>query len=187
MASMTNRSLQSICAAACLVIAASVTLARSPQLRSHLWLTQNPTGYHIGETLEVSQDVFGASESTVVVFASSWCPACQASVGLFRSILREVRLSPSTRFALLLTGPKSPRDSLYVNGIGVAGNEVWEQSAWKAARVKLDSIPTILVVDRLGRVELVWVGAPGSEAESQSVANDVQETIRRIGNHAIRD
>lgn len=112
--------------------------------------------YLAGETMpEVPGLAFGDSDHTLILFASSTCPACTDSMAFYREVLERIRQLPSPpRFAVI---GFEEREKL---GAYLSAHDL-RPDAWASVShqvFKLRRTPTVLLVGRNGIVKNYWIG-----------------------------
>jgi len=114
-------------------------------------------------------DIYSTSAFTVVLFVRSSCGASVASVPNFRAIAQLVEVSPTTRIVVVPTETWSEEAAAFVGEMGLSEANV---RMLDVARLKVKVVPTMLVVDRAGRIRLVQEGI-SSESPVEAVRSIV--------------
>jgi hypothetical protein len=147
------------------VVAGSAVVARVPSLRTRVLPSTVPQGYQVGELLDVAPAVYNNYDFSVVVFADVNCPACQAAVPfLERFVLLASRTSAGGAAVLMTTSLDEPADSMILR-MRKSGATVLTPSRWKVTKMRLQAVPTMMIVDRKGRVRFVHAGVPENSDE----------------------
>jgi len=146
-----------------LVLAGTGVVGWTPALAKKLgWSPAATASYVRGEIIDVPRAVFERDEHTLVVFASSTCGACVRSRGAFRAVASDLRGS-ATRLVLLT--PASMR-SCQQAFAGARGLEANEHLAIDLSKLRVRSLPTVVLVDRTGRVLYAKEGLIDSEGQA---------------------
>jgi hypothetical protein len=129
------------------------TVLTSARTQSALRLS---SAYQLGQAVDTG-DIYSTSAFTVILFVRSSCGASVASVPAFRAIAQLVEASPSTRIVVVPTEAWSKEAAAFVGEMGLSEAHV---RMLDFARLKVKVVPTLLVVDRVGRIRLVQEGIP---------------------------
>lgn len=124
--------------------------------------------YVPGERLAgLGQVDFSKTEKTVVIFVTSYCPYCIDSMDFYRALTIENGRSRGM-FQLIIVGPE-PMDTL-TTFVRRQRLEVDGVVSVARGQLKVWGTPTLIVTDRKGAVERVWVGEQGQAGQAAIVA-----------------
>lgn len=128
----------------------------------HVAAGAQASGYAVGATVDLPAEVVGGADRTILVFVRASCAACRRSTAVLRNLVAEASASPAVRVVLVT----SSREDKVADGALVAEIGVGEEQIHRTAfdRLRLKVVPSIVVVDRTGRVIDGHVGVPDSEA-----------------------
>jgi hypothetical protein len=121
-----------------------------------------PVGYALGDRLDVPSWVFDSSDHTVVVFARSSCAASQRLSSWLAEMTARVQRQTSIRVVMVVGRSRLDEEHAFAATIGLGPDRVVVVERVPKIRV----VPTVIVVNRHGRVLLTQEGAPTSEAAS---------------------
>jgi len=136
----------------------------------------SPSGYRIGEVVDLPASVFRDKPHTVVVFARSSCAVSQRMKPLLARLTEGLSDDPSIDVVLVTPLGNAPAEAAFAEQIGVGPRH---RVALDLAPLKVARVPTVVVVNQRGEVEYVQDGQPQTaEAEAallQAVASMRQE------------
>jgi len=108
---------------------------------------------------------WGGSESSLVLAVSTTCHYCTESAAFYRRAIAECRQQHVHTVAVL---PQPPAEAeAYLKGEGVAVDEIRQATL---PDLEISGTPTLLIVDRSGRVRNVWPGKLPGEKEDEVMA-----------------
>ena len=153
-------------------------LAGRRALESLGWIAPSAATYPVGDVIDVPADVYRATPITVVLFARSNCAACEAAAPLYHSLAAMIAGRSNAR--MVLSSPVSTAamgaEVDYARTVGLDANAV---VPWDARKPRVRNVPTLVVVDRSGRVLASWEGAPRA-ADQPHVLTAIRALIGRI-------
>lgn len=121
--------------------------------------------YVTGETLpEFSGFRYGDQERTLVLFASSSCPACTDSMPLYRELVERMKTTSSPiPFVVISFDPPATLDAY------LAEHRLAPKASASVSheRFKLRRTPTLMLVGRDGAVVNYWVGRASDERKRE--------------------
>jgi hypothetical protein len=107
------------------------------------------SGYRTTDSIEFGSSVYRTSPRTVFIFIRSSCPTCEANRAEFRLLVSAIRgLNNGTSIVVATGTPESAQEIAYAKDIGVGAEFV----VGYPAGVRLRSVPTVVTVDRRGKV-----------------------------------
>jgi thioredoxin-related protein len=112
------------------------------------WSTGTSGDYAAGELIDLPRAVYEKSDRTVLLFASSTCGACARSKATVRMVVSDLRAAATGFMLLTPTAMRSDQEA-FAEGLDLRADEHLAVD-FKALRLK--SVPTVVVVDRSGRV-----------------------------------
>lgn len=149
-----------------LLLVGSIVIARYPRLRARSFDILSPHGYHVGEIVDVSRAVYSENERTAIVFAEEGCGACQEATPVIGRLTTLVTEHTASLVAVLSNGPSDDQHAPLFEALRNRGARVLARSSWSLKTpTRLEFVPTILVVDRAGRILFARVGVPSEEPE----------------------
>lgn len=149
-----------VCATA--VTATAVAMAM-PSVRSSLGIGPAPArpSYVAGQTSDLSAEVYGQATQTVVMFFRSDCGACERMKPYLARLASRNRGNDLRVVAV--TGVANSLDSLaFAKEIGVDKSRLITVDL---ATLRLRRVPTIMLIDRTGQIEVALEGIPSAQDE----------------------
>lgn len=114
-----------------------------------------------GKTIHVSGIDFPRSRASVLLVMSKTCHFCEESLGFYRTLAGEVQ----GRFDLLAVLPQPrPEAEAYLKAAGVPATQV---ASAPPAQVGVTGTPTLVLLDRSGKVQEVWIGLLDGDRQAQ--------------------
>jgi hypothetical protein len=139
--------------------------------------SQRPTtSYFVGEEVPAIDGVdFAAAERTLLVVMKSDCPYCTASSPFYRRILEE-QTSRQARERVRIVFVAADSDNQFDKYL--AANDLPADSPIRVpfSHLRIRGTPTLLLVNRSGRVESIWEGQVSASTE-----DEVLETVFKAG------
>lgn len=122
----------------------------------------SPAGYAVGETVDLPEAVYTEDDATLVLIARSACGASQAGKPFFAEMIAK-----ATRLAgigaVMVSGRTAQEDERrFAKAVGLADSALVRIDL-TALRVK--EVPTMLLVDRTGRILHLQSGLPDEAAQ----------------------
>lgn len=148
------------CATVVTVTAVAVAM---PSVRSSLGLGPAPVkpSYVAGQGVDLSSDVFGQASQTLAIVFRSDCGACERMKPYLARLA--ARNNGAALRVVAVTGVANSADSLaFATGIGVDPSRLVTMDL---ATLRVQRVPTILLVDRTGRIETAFEGIPSAQDE----------------------
>ena len=106
-----------------------------------------------------------SDRESIVLAISTWCRFCKENLPFYRELSKEVQGKLSV-FAIL---PQKPQEAdQYIYGAGLQGVAV---VSGDLKNIGVYATPTLLLVDRSGRVKQAWVGELDDDGQRQLVAS----------------
>jgi hypothetical protein len=135
-----------------------------------------PVTYSPGERVAGLQEInFASAEHTLMLVVRRDCEYCEESVPFYRSIVSEVtKRSPGIAVQLVVVTSddrETAMDFLRTNQIAIS--TVMPISGVKMRALKVPGTPTLILTDRAGVVEQVWIGKLTAAGE--------REVLRKLG------
>ena len=149
------------------LLAASLTVAALAAQRFWQAHTANRvSGPEIGAKVSLAGLDWSQSDRTLVLALSTTCHFCSDSAAFYRKLVPEA-LSHGVPIVAVL--PQSTAESRsYLDGLGLHVQDVLQSPL---AAVDAAGTPTLLVIDRTGKISKAWVGTLAPEHENQVLAN----------------
>lgn len=122
-------------------------------------LDKSPVGSRLERLGEVD---FSATSKTLVLLVSSSCQYCMDDADFYRALSREVSSAPGTiQFVVVGTEPAETLTGFVRRNFLTPHRIVSVKQSEVQARI----VPTILLVDRAGRIQHVWTGEQSKAGE----------------------
>jgi thiol-disulfide isomerase/thioredoxin len=120
-----------------------------------------PPAYRVGQTIDTPREWAQATPVTLVLFAQSSCGACQKAEPFFKDLFADLK----GKAAVVLTshGPQRADELAYGRALGLDDEAIKETP--KGLRVK--ATPTLVLVDRNGRILDTWEGVGPASQQKQ--------------------
>ena len=161
---MTDRSDQlirrasvAVSAGLALMVVATAGYIVWPQIASKLGVRTGPAAapapYVAGQQVDVPAAWYADAPQTLIVFARASCAACEKA----QPFLKEIVGHMSGHGTAVMAHPVGPPedDKKFANSLGIADDHVMVTTAGLRVR----ATPTIVLVDRQGRIVDAWEGA----------------------------
>ncbi|MDQ1640451.1 MAG: Redoxin [Pyrinomonadaceae bacterium] len=97
---------------------------------------------------------WGENGTTLLMVLQKGCRYCEGSAAFYRKLYDQRGQRPLPRILAVMPGDKSESLS-YLSEHGVAVDDVVSKNL---SEVKVSATPTLLLIDRSGRIADVWVG-----------------------------
>jgi len=118
-------------------------------------------GSIVGSTVSIP-GVNSNNGRTLVLALQQGCRYCEASASFYRR-LHDLRSGDEPRMVAVIPG-ETTEVARYLSAQGVIVDDIINLSL---ADIKVSATPTLLLVDRTGRVSDVWVGKMDSQKETE--------------------
>ncbi len=121
----------------------------APAVRARLgWAAVQTPAYAVGDPIDIPASLREHSERTLVVFASGTCGASVRSTPALKRLAEDLRGS-STRFLLVTPVAMKADQEALENNLGLTASE---HATLDMSGLKVTSVPTMVLVDRSGRI-----------------------------------
>jgi len=110
--------------------------------------------YEVGTVIDTPADWHAESAYTLVLFAQASCGACQRAQPFLQQVVSE--FGARVPVVLVSPGADQARDAEFGASLGIAADAMHRAPEGLRARVT----PTLVLVDRSGRILHVWEGVP---------------------------
>jgi hypothetical protein len=135
----------------------------------HFWRTQTAAtvgGPEIGARVSLVGADWSKSERTLVLAISTTCHFCSESADFYKKLVPSAEGRGVPVIAVL---PQTTTEGrAYLSGLGVNVRNVFQSSL---QAVGAAATPTLLVIDRSGKIKKAWVGKLGLDGENQVLAS----------------
>jgi hypothetical protein len=123
-------------------------------------------GYVAGDVLPPLEGVsYAAADRSLILFVSSSCHFCTESMPFYDTLVR-TRNARKANVALIALSREAPADlQAYLGAHGVALDRALSTAG--RTDLKFFGTPTLVLLNRAGAVQQVWVGALRPDAERQ--------------------
>ncbi len=129
-----------------------------PAARARLGLAPARTAaYAVGGRIDVPPSVYTATPYTVILFARSTCAFCERAKPLFAQLATALADDPAVRMVMVSAASGGAGDRDYARAIGLDEGRL---VVVDPGSLKLKTVPTIVLVDREGRVQFSHEGVP---------------------------
>jgi hypothetical protein len=128
------------------------------------------SGYRVGQIIDLPEAVYRDRSHTVVVFARSSCAASQAMKPLLAGIVDDFAEDAASGVLLVTPIVNALDEAAFAAEIGVASRQ---HLAHDLTTLKVARVPTVVVVDRRGRVEYVHSGQPKTADDQAAIRRAV--------------
>ena len=140
------------------VVAFTAALVVFPDLRTVFGVgAPRAHGYAVGDRIDLPDTSFSGVDSTMAIFVRGSCAACGSAAPLFRRLVAETR-DQGARILFVIGSSAVQRDREFIQQLGA--EHVLELDF---GRLRLKSVPTIVVVDREGIIRFVTSGVVAPE------------------------
>lgn len=154
----------------CLALALLGTLIVLFVPSARAWIVPPPgPAYATGELVDVPPSLYEDSDRTLIVFARSSCRGCQRAKPLLKMAVASFGGQLGWSRVLVATGSNFEADQAYGQEIGLSLSEIVPAPI----ELRLGSVPTLLVVDRDGRIMMSREGIIWSPEEEREVLREL--------------
>lgn len=150
------------------IVLVAVTLAAAVA-KYYLWpapavqVLPNQAQTKVGDQLNVSNIDWRGNESTLVMVLQKGCRYCEESAPFYQRLTRALEGRADVRLVAAL--PQEAGESrAYLDGLGVPVRDVVQVPP---SSFGVRGTPTLVLVDRAGKVKGIWSGMLNSEQESK--------------------
>ena len=156
-----------------LVFLGTVATLFVPPVRGWVTAPERKPAYVVGDKVDLPDSYYSKADRTLVIFARSSCAGCQRAKPLLKKAAGAGKNTDRSR-VLLTAGSDLAAEARYAGEVGL---EPWEfQRAPDGLRV--DSVPTLLIVDREGTILLSREGIVWSPEVEKAVLREVSAVLR---------
>jgi hypothetical protein len=162
---------------ACLgTLALTVALFATPSLRNRLFADASLSSvYASGEIVDLPGEVYQGQSFTLIYFATTTCAACLQA----REAMRELADAISdgvedVEVALVTATTDRDARAAFGEAVGVNANRHFSLDL---SQLKVRKVPTVLLVDKMGRVLFAQERAPDSATHSAILDRVKSETM----------
>jgi peroxiredoxin len=126
--------------------------------------TPRPPAYAIGDVVDVPAAWYSTTDTTLVLFARASCGACQKAQPFLTKIVGIM----NSRGAAVMAHPsdKDVEDTQFAKSLGVKDDHI----VAVPAGTKVHATPTVLLVNRQGKVVGAWEGVGKLETQTAILA-----------------
>jgi len=150
-----RRASVAVSAGLALMVVATAGYIVWPQIASKAGVraAETPPPYVAGQAVDVPAAWYADAPQTLIVFARASCAACEKA----QPFLKEIVGHMSGHGAVVMAHPAGAdeADRKFASGIGIADDHVMVATPGMRVRVT----PTLVLVDRQGRIVDAWEGA----------------------------
>lgn len=126
--------------------------------------TPRPPAYAAGEAVDVPAAWYSTADTTLILFARESCGACQKA----QPFLKQIVGLMNDRGAAWMAHPEASQveDAKFAQGLGVPNDHL----GIVAPGTKVKATPTILLVNRQGKILGAWEGVGKAETQTDILA-----------------
>jgi hypothetical protein len=136
-----------------------------------------PPAYEVGQQVDLPSDLYDGRAHTLVIFARSSCAVCQRVKPFLVDLTAEARGASAMRTVVLTSGRDRPEELEFAESIGVPEFDVEN----RPSGLRLHTVPTVLVVDRAGRILLALEGEPQTDHAAEEILRGIRRLTARAG------
>lgn len=159
------------------IVATTIVAVASPTLRARLGLVPSaPPSYAAGSHIDLPHEMYSLAPVTLFAFVRYDCSGCQAT----KPILAEIaaRLREDSVPTVLVANNLHPEEELrYGTDAGLDRAHVVTMD-WAGAGLRLQRVPTFVLVNRTGEVIYASEGVP-SESQQKDLLNAATSQLSR--------
>jgi thioredoxin-related protein len=159
-----------------------VVLIAGALIRNHFMSTRQEAiaGIPVGSKISLPDIDWAKNDQTLILVLQKGCRFCKESAPFYQRLVRET--AGYSNLQLVAALPNTVNDSKqYLSDLGISLNEVRQVSL---SSLGVEGTPSLILVDRAGKVAASWVGQlpPDKEAEVlkhfqvNNAANKLRET-----------
>ena len=163
-------------------VATIITCAAVVAVLADRWFTEPserlPPTYEVGEAITDLPAVdFRAAERTLLLAASEDCRYCEASIPFYKTVASRLRSGSDAKSVqvVLITVDDQVRSERFVQSSDLGNAQVVRLTPDAMNALKVPGTPTLLLVDRFGKVVGAWVGKLNEEREREVLAAIVEK------------
>ncbi|HYN06816.1 MAG TPA: hypothetical protein VES67_05465 [Vicinamibacterales bacterium] len=140
------------------VVAGSVLLLAVPEWRRALGMAA-PDGaaYALGDRIDVPTALYDSAPLTLLLFSRAGCGACQTAKPVLVSLVAALHDRKDVRVLLVVSEGTEAEERQYLQELGLGGDRL---AGVNFAALRLQHVPTTVLVDRRGNVRYSLEGAP---------------------------
>jgi hypothetical protein len=128
---------------------------------------KRPPAYAAGESVPLLKNVdYSASDKTLAIVVRHDCHFCTDSLPFYGRLIAE-RNARSERVQIVVVAPEEDRASQQFLGANVRPDTF---SVWERGRLKIQGTPSVMLVDRSGRLIRLWEGRLTEKAERELIS-----------------
>jgi hypothetical protein len=163
-----NKRLECVTNVAIIVSCLAVCTFLAKQTFSRPEIGQPIPDHKAGDLLAQTVDVdFATQQKTLLIAVKSSCPFCTASMPFYQHLI-DVRNKAQAPVQIVVLAPESDRLSqAYIDEYGLKPDRLVPYKAGKGMRIS--GTPTLIEVDRGGKVGKVWKGQLSPDLEKEVV------------------
>jgi len=155
------------------VLAATMGFIALPRVAAALGVKPPapPPPYAAGDTVDVPAAWYASADTTLIVFARASCAACERGQPFLKQLVERM----DGRGAAMMAHPPGADadDQQFARGLGIADGHILTV----AAPLKVRATPTVLIVNRQGRILGAWEGV--AKADQQAAMNRAVDALAR--------
>jgi len=150
-----------------MVVAGSALVMAVPALRDR-WGQSPPgnAGYRVGERIDLPATTHESFPLTLLLFTRTGCGACQAAKPALASLVAGLRDRPSIRTLMIVREGSEPEEREYIRAIGLDEDRL---VGVDFRNLRLRRVPTMVLVDRDGKVRYSLEGAPTAPKQEELI------------------
>jgi hypothetical protein len=159
-----------------LMLAATLVYIAWPRVAGALGANSAPAPappiYTAGETIDTPASWYNAAPHTLILFARKSCAACEKAHPFLKTLIGSLE----GRAAVVMAHPPGADadDRAYAKSLGIADSSTF---ATPVGAQKVRATPTLVLVDRQGRVLHAWEGV-GQAAKQGQITEAITAALR---------
>lgn len=162
--SLLRKTAIAVCTACVLIIVGTLVLLNVPTFR-RLVAGDPHTGYVVGDKVDVAINLFDQSPYTVLVFARTTCAVCESSMPVLAHLASALPKDSSVRIFIVKFEAREAPD-LYAARLGIDARQIVTLAPEALETMKLQIVPTVLVVNKTGTILFRHTGLVDASAEN---------------------
>ena len=144
-----------------LTVAVTTAAAFAPAIRTWAgWRSRAEVSYPVGRGTDVPPATYAGAPFTLLIFARSDCGVCEQVKPWLAAAVAAAGREPSVRVVVLATGAHAADDVRFAGELGVDPDHVVSVAG---TGLRVNIVPTVVLVDRHGLVRYSQEGAPRTD------------------------
>ena len=146
------------------IVASSVFALAVPGWRRALGLVvPDGAGYAVGDRIDVPVSLYESAPVTLLVFTRSGCGTCQRAKSAMATLAAALRDRATVRVTMVVADGTQADERKYLHDIGLTDGHL---AGVDFRALRLQRVPTTVLVDRTGRVLYSLEGEPAASDQT---------------------